>query len=185
MKSAANAGVRGAIVRILLAAALTVAGMGGVLAQPSASIQAQPIRLNGWRAIDGPNDLHVYVCDRPSCAPNSRVSFLLYPGLAIAPGQLRRQREMVAELLQERSVPCIFVGRILRLGAPMRMHCVATASDGTKSFDTIDIISGINGSNLSASLISSSSDATASEANYERFETALKAVVNSDSRARP
>jgi hypothetical protein len=67
----------------------------------------------------------------------------------------------------------------------MRMHCVATVPDGAKSYDTIDIISGVNGSDLSASLISSSSDATASEANYEQFEAALKAVVNPDLRAKP
>jgi hypothetical protein len=181
MKSAAL-GIRKSIVRILvLAAALTAAGLDRVSAQPSASIQAQPIEVGGWRTIKGQNDLHVYVCDHPDCAPHANVSFLLYPGLAIPPGQLRRQRDMVAELLQERIVPCTFVDRI-RLGAPMRMHCVATAPDGTKSYDTIDII---NGSNLSASLISSSDDATASERNFGQFEAALKAVVNSDLGAKP
>jgi hypothetical protein len=177
MKSA-MLGVGRAIVPILvLAAALTVAGSGGVPAQPSASILAQPIEIDGWRHITGPNDLHVYVCNHPGCAPHAKVSFLLYPGLAIAPGQVRRQREMVAELLQERIVPCTFVDRILRLGAAMRMHCVATAPDGTKSYDTIDII---NGSNFSASLISSSNDEAASKANFRPFEAALKAAMNSD-----
>jgi hypothetical protein len=177
MKSAVP-GVRRSIVRsLLLTAALTVAGMGGVSAQPSALIQAQSIEVDGWRHIKGPNDLHVYVCDRPGCGPRAKVSFLLYPGLAIAPGQLHRQRDMVAELLQEPAVPCTYVDRILRLGAAMRMHCVTTAPDGAKSYDTIDII---NGSDFSASLISSSEDATASEANFRPFDAALKAAMNSD-----
>jgi hypothetical protein len=176
MKSAVP-GVRMFTARILLlAAALTVAGMGGVSAQPLTTIRGPPVAVAGWRYIKGPNDLHVYLCDHPGCTPNAKVSFL-YPGLAIAPGQLRRQREMVGELLQERVVPCTFVDRILRLGAAMRMHCVGTAPDGTKSYDAIDIL---NGSNFSASLISSSEDAMASEANFGLFEAALKAVMNSD-----
>jgi len=176
-------GVGRAIVPILLlAAALTVAGMGGVSAQPSTSFQAQPIEVDGWRHIKGPNDLHVYVCGRPGCAPRSKVSFLLYPGLAIAPGQLHRQREMVAELLQESPAPCTFADGFAPGAAPRPMRCVTTAPDGAKSYDTIGIV---NGSHSSASLISSSRDATASEVIYGQFEVALKAVVNSYFGAKP
>jgi hypothetical protein len=182
MKSAVLvfAGVCRSIVRILLlAAALTVAESAGVSAQPSVSIQVQLVELDGWRTIKGPNDLHVYLCDRPDCAPNSRVSFLLYPGSAIAPGQLQRQRDTVAEMLQQRSAPCALFNAVLSLSAPRPMRCVATAPDGSKSYDTIGIV---DGSNLSASLISSSRDETASETNYRQFEAALKAVVNSSPR---
>jgi hypothetical protein len=182
MKSA-MLGVGRAIVPILvLAAALTVAGTSGVPAQPSASILAQSIEVDGWRHITGPNDLHVYLCDHPGCAPESRVSFLLYPGLAIAPGQFHRQRNAVAEVLQQRSAPCALVDAVLVPGALKPMRCVATGPDGAKSYDTIGIV---NGSNLSASLISSSRDETASETNYRQFEAALKIVVNSELRARP
>jgi hypothetical protein len=182
MKSAARAGVRSPLVRILLlAAALTVAETGGVPAQPWSMAQGQPIELDGWRTIKGPNDLHVYVCDHPGCAPHSKVSFLLYPGSAIAPGQFHRQRKMVAELLQQPSAPCASVDGVRVLAAPTPTRCVATAPNGAKSYDTVGII---NGSNLSASLISSSNDETASETNYRQFEAALKAVVNPDLRAR-
>ena len=178
MKSAALAGVRKSVARVLvLATALTVAGTGSVSAQPLASIQAQPIELGGWRHIKGPNDLHVYLCDHAGCAPGSKVSFLLHLGSAIAPGQFHRQRDAAGEALQERPAPCAFVDGALRIGAPRPMHCVATAPDGSKSYDTIGIV---NGSHLSASLISSSRDETASEANYGQFEAALKAVTNSD-----
>jgi hypothetical protein len=183
MKSGVLVGVRRAIVRILLlAAALTVAGTADVPAQPSASIPAQLTELDGWRSIKGPNDLHVYVCGRPGCAPESRVSFLLYQGSAIAPGQFHRQRELVAELLQEHSVPCAPVYGAIRLAAPMPMPCVATAPDGSKSYETIGTV---NGTNWSASLISSSSDEAASEANYRLFEAKLKAVMNPGPRAKP
>jgi hypothetical protein len=183
MKSVVLIGIRRAIVRILvLFTALTIAGAGGVSAQPSASIQAQPIELGGWSTIKGPNDLHVYVCDHPGCAPESKVSFLVYPGSAIAPGQFRLQREMAAELLQERTAPCALVGALALGDAPKPMRCVATAPDGAKNYDTVGIV---NGSNWSASLISTSRDEAASEASYRQFEAALKAVTNSDLRARP
>ena len=182
MKSGVLVGVRRAIVRILLlAAALTVAG-NDVLAQPSVSVPAQLIEFDGWRSIKGPNDLHVYVCDRPDCAPKSRVSFLPYQGSAIAPGQFHRQRGLVAELLQEHSTPCAPVYGAIRLAAPMPMPCVATAPDGSKSYETIGTV---NGTNWSASLISSSSAEAASEANYRLFEAKLKAVVNSGPRPKP
>jgi hypothetical protein len=89
---------------------------------------------------------------------------------------------MVGEILQERLAPCKFVNEPSFGGAPGPMHCVATAADGTKTYDATGII---NGSNLSASLISSSGDEAASEANYRQFEAALKAVTNSDFRAKP
>ncbi len=182
MKSAVL-GVRRTIGRLLLlAAALTVVGtMGGVSAQPSASIQAQSIAIDGWRAIKVPNDLQVYVCDHPGCAPASMVSFLLYLGSAIAPGQFDRQRDAVAELVQQRSAPCALVDGAFDLAAPKPTRCVATAPDGAKSYDTIGIV---DGSNWSASLISSSRNEAASGANYRQFEAALKAVVNSGPRAK-
>ena len=62
------------------------------------------------------------------------------------------------------------------------MQCVATAPDGARSYDAVGIV---NGSQSSASLISSSRDEAASEANYERFDTTLRAFVNSDPRIKP
>jgi hypothetical protein len=167
---------------VALAAALTVAGMGSVSAQPSSAAGGRPIKLSGWRTVKGPNDLHVYLCDHAGCAPRSNVSFLLYSGSAIAPGQFHRQRDAMAEALQQSSAPCAAVDGVLVLGAPKPMHCVAIAPDGSRTYDTIGIV---NGSNLLASLISSSSDQTASEANYGQFEAALKAVTNSDLGAKP
>jgi hypothetical protein len=80
-------------------------------------------------------------------------------------------------VLQQRSVPCALVDGAVVLGALRPMRCVAAAPDGSKSYDTVGIV---EGSNLSASLISSSSDETASEVNYRQFEAVLKAVTNSD-----
>ena len=165
---------------VALAAALTATGMGSVSAQPSST--ALPIELGGWRAIKEPNDLHVYVCDNPGCAPKSKVSFLLYSGTAIAPGQFHRQREMAAELLQESPAPCVFANGLALGAAPTPMRCVTTVPDGTKRYDTSGIV---NGSRWSASLISSSSDEAASEANYRQFAAALGPVVNSGLGAKP
>jgi hypothetical protein len=138
-----------------------------------------PVAIDGWRYVKGPNELDVYFCDHPDCAPSARVSFISYPPGPIAPGLLRRQRGAMAELLQERSVPCTLVFDGISLPpspVPGLLHCVATAVEGTKTYDSMGIV---NGSNLSVSLISSSHDQTASDANYRQFEAALKAVMNS------
>jgi hypothetical protein len=138
-----------------------------------------PVAIEGWRYVKGPNDLYVYLCNHPGCAPNSRVSFISYPPGPISPGLLRRQRGATEELLKEPSVPCMLVFDGISLSpstVPGLMHCVATAVDGTKTFDAMGII---DGSNLSVSLISSSRDQTASDGNYRQFEAALKAVMNS------
>jgi hypothetical protein len=138
-----------------------------------------PVAIDGWRYVRGPSDLHVYLCDHPGCAPSSRVSLISFPPGPIPPGLLRRQRSATAETLQEPSAPCTLVFDRISLPPPPvpgPMHCVATVVDGTKTHDAMGII---NGSNLSVSLISSSSDQTASEANYRQFEVALKTVTNS------
>ena len=148
----------------------------------SSDLGEAPVAIGGWRHIKGPNDLSVYLCDHPDCAQGSKASFILYPPGAIFPGQLHRQRDTVGEILQERFAPCKFVDEPSFGGAQGPMHCVAAATDGTKTYDATGTI---NGSSLSASLISSSGDEAASEANYRQFEAALKTVVNSDLRAKP
>jgi hypothetical protein len=179
-----------AVIRFAAAAFMVLVSVVGAAAQSAANRASSdlgdaPVAVDGWRYIWGPNDLHVYLCDHPGCAPGSRVSFLLFPSsspspTAVVPGLLRRQRDAVGEMLQERLAPCEVVGGFPLVPAPM--HCVATASDGTKSYDTTGII---DGSKLSASLISSSSDEAASEGNYGQFEAALTSFTNSNLRAKP
>jgi hypothetical protein len=178
------------VTRFAMAAAtlLVLHFVAGAAAQSSANnvssdLGEVPVAIDGWRHFNGPNDLHVYLCDHPGCAPGSKVSFLLYPPGAIFPGMLRRQRDTVGEMLQERSAPCTLVDGISLLlsRAPGPMHCIATAPDGTRTYDATGIIDGLN---LSASLISSSRDEAASEANYGQFGAALKTLTNSDVRAK-
>jgi hypothetical protein len=181
-----------AVTRFAMAAAtlvvlLSAAGAGAQSAadRGSSDLGATPVAIDGWRYVKGPSDLHVYLCNHPGCATGSRASFISYPAGAAFPGQLRGQRGAMGEMLQERLAPCtlVFDGISLPLSpVPGLMHCVATAVDGTKTYDAMGII---NGSNLSVSLISSSNDQTASDANYRQFEAALRAVMNSDLGTRP
>ena len=180
------------VTRFAMAAATLVVlfSVAGAAAQSAADrgssdLGTAPVAIDGWRYVKRPNDLYVYLCNHPGCAPSSRVSFISYPPGAISPGQLRSQRGAMGEMLQERLAPCtlVFDGISLPLSrVPGPMHCVATAVDGTKTYDAMGII---NGSNLSVSLISSSNDQTVSDANYGQFEAALKAVMNSDLGTRP
>jgi hypothetical protein len=180
-----------AVTRFAMAAATLVVllSVAGAAAQSAADrgsdLGAAPVAIDGWRYVKRPSDLHVYLCNHPGCATGSRASFISYPAGAAFPGQLRRQLDAMREMLQERLAPCtlVFDGISLPLSrVPGPMHCVATAVDGTKTYDAMGII---NGSNLSVSLISSSNDQTASDANYRQFEAALKAVMNSDLGTRP
>ena len=146
-----------------------------------------PVAIGGWRYTKGPNDLHVYVCDQPHCTPGSRVSVVLYPlnpgsRFAMAPGQLRRQEESASEILQEHPKPGTTRSGVKLDLSTGRGSDVATAPDGTKKYSTFRVVTG---SNLSATIISSSSDELASEANYLQFEAALKTAVNSGLRAKP
>jgi hypothetical protein len=89
---------------------------------------------------------------------------------------------LVGELLQERPSPCTLVGEFSLGGAQRPTHCVATAPDGAKSYDTVGIVTG---SHSSVSLISSSRDEAVSDANYGRFEPVLRTFINSDLRTNP
>jgi len=172
------------VTRFAMAAATLVVLhiVAGAAAQPAADqgssdLGTAPAAVDGWRYVKGPNHLHVYLCIHPGCGPGSRLNFVSYPPGAILPGQLRRQLDTIGAMFG-RSAPCtlVFDGISLPVSrVPGLMHCVATAVDGTKTYDAMGII---DGSNVSVSLISSSSDQTSSDANYRQFEAALKVAIN-------
>jgi hypothetical protein len=132
-----------------------------------------PIAVEGWRYVEGPNDLHVYVCERPDCVERSRVFFYLdQPNSAALPGIWWKQERAVSGLLSEPSKT--FSPSSIEL-ATGRIHSLATSSDGSKSFYEFG---DVNGSKWHASLSSASPDEKASRTNLEQFEAALRQLGN-------
>ncbi len=166
--------------RALLALALLLAASIGsasaqspVPAAPPAATQRPPVSVGGWRYIEGPNELHVYVCDRLDCLLGSRIFYHLNPPNGVLPpGILRKQEAAVSEMLSEpsREFPRLEVEM-----ASMRMHGVAMAPDGLRVYYAF---AAVHGSKWDAWLSSASLDPKVSQANLEQFEAALQPIRN-------
>jgi hypothetical protein len=134
---------------------------------------AAPVTLDGWRYLAGPNDLHVFVCERPDCVPGSRVACNVGPpDSALPPWVLRKAAAAAAETAGEHPKSGSKSAG-LALDLMGRGLSVETASDGTKTYHAS---STVNGATSQFILTSSSIDEKASQANLDRFEAALKAI---------
>lgn len=139
----------------------------------SSANAAEPVSVDGWRYIEGPNELHVYVCDRSDCVPGSRVFFHFdLPNSAIFSGIFREREAAVSDILGEQSKVFSPFAMDLSTG---QMHGLATAVGGSKIYYSVG---DVDGSGWRASLSSSSRDEMADQANLERFEAALKSTRN-------
>jgi hypothetical protein len=139
----------------------------------SSANAAAPVSVDGWRYVEGPNKLHVYVCERPDCAVGSRIFFRFNPlSSAVFPGILRKQEAAVSDILGEPST--VFSPFAIDLSTG-QMHGVAKLMDGSKAYYSFG---DVDGSNWRALLSSSSRDETVSQVNLEKFEAALKSARN-------
>src|SRR5579872_1072163 len=135
----------------------------------SSAHAAAPIAVDGWRYIEGPNDLHVYVCDRSECVSGSRVFFQLdQPNSAALPGIWWKLEAAVSTLLSERSKTFSPASIEFATGRTRRL---AMSADGSRTYYEFG---DVNGPRWRASLSSASRDERASQANLERFEAALE-----------
>jgi hypothetical protein len=134
---------------------------------------AAPVSVDGWRYVEGPNELHVYLCDRADCVPGSRV-FLHFepPNSPAFPGISRKWEAAVSDILGEQGKTVSSLTIDLSTG---RARNIATASDGSKAYY---VFGDVDGPKWRASLSSSSSDEEISESNLRTFESALKGVKN-------
>ncbi len=143
----------------------------GLLAGICVACAASPVVVDGWRYVEGPNELHVYLCDRSDCVSGSRIFYHFDPpNAALVPGILRKQEAAVSEMLGEPSKA--FSPSEINLSSG-RMRSVATASDGSKVYYASGVV---HGSKWDAWLSSASSDQNASQANLKQFEAALKHI---------
>jgi hypothetical protein len=178
-------GVDGALARSLfLVCAFAVAGIGAVSAQPSipsAATPGPPVSVSGWRYERGGSDVHVFHCEQPSCGAGSRVSYRFYaPGNSMTLEQFRGEQEQVVKALEQRApgqkitiigidgdrgsaVPRMFQARRLKV-----------AADGANEYQVSGMLFGAN---ASASVISSSPNQKASNANYAQFAVAVMLLL--------
>jgi len=132
-----------------------------------------PVSVDGWRYVEGPNDLHVYVCDRSECVPGSRVFWHFEPpNSAPLPGNWRKYEAAVSELLNEpgKTFSPIKSDQSLR-----RLFQTAMSPDGLRIYYEF---ADVKGPEWRALLSSASLGAKASSANLEQFEAALKKIEN-------
>jgi hypothetical protein len=149
----------------LIAASLTI-GVSTVDA-------AAPVVVDGWRYIEGPHNLQVYVCDRSDCVKGSRVVCSFDPpNSATFLGIWRKQEAAVSALLGEQSKT--FSPSSIEF-ATGRMYGLATSSDGSTTYYEFG---DVKGREWRASLSSASRDEKASRANLEQFEATLKRARN-------
>ena len=139
----------------------------------SAADAAAPVEIDGWRYIEGSNDLLVYVCSHPDCVEGSRViCHFDAPKSAVFPGIWRKYEGTVSALLGEQGKT--FSPFTIDL-ASGRASSIATSSDGSKNYY---VLGDVSTPEWRASLSSTSGDEKAAQVNLEKFEIALKRPRN-------
>jgi hypothetical protein len=171
---------------LVLFAALVLAG-GGAFAQsapvpaPQSTAPRPPVSVSGWRYELRPNDVHMFLCDKPDCGAQTRVSYRLYaPGNAMTLEQFREEQTQIIKVLEQRtpgqkisilaidgdsgtSVPRMFKARRLMV-----------KPDGTREYQVSGWMIGARGA---ASLISSAATEKASSDNYAKFALAVMLLL--------
>jgi hypothetical protein len=178
MTSTAGAAGRQMLLRcLLLLAVLMLAGIGSVSAQsvpaPQTAAPRPPVMMKGWRYELRPNDVHMFLCEKPECGAESRASYRFYAsGNAMTLEKFREEQTQIVKVLEQRtpgqkisilgvegdsgtSVPRMFKARRLTV-----------KPDGTREYQVSGMLFGARGA---ASVISSSATEKSSNDNYAQF----------------
>ncbi|MBR0718340.1 hypothetical protein JQ632_30840 [Bradyrhizobium liaoningense] len=129
--------------------------------------------MKGWRYELRPNDVHMFLCERPECGAQSRVSYRFYSsGNAMTLEKFREEQTQIVKVLEQRtpgqkisilgiegdpgtSVPRMFKARRFMV----KPH-------GTKEYQVSGMLFGARGA---ASVISSSGTEKSSNDNFAQF----------------
>jgi hypothetical protein len=192
MRSAGRAlvGSRSAFIRSLLLLSVLVPAGDSAFAQSSPAPQSAAPRpsvsVKGWRYEQRPSDVHMFLCEKPDCGAQSRVSYRLYaPGNSMTLEQFREEQTQIVKILEQRtpgqkisilaingdsgtSVPRMFKARRLMV-----------KPDGTKEYQVSGWLFGARGA---ASVISSAANEKSSNDNYAQFAVGVMLVLAPASR---
>jgi hypothetical protein len=168
---------------LLAASACDAAAETNIQVGPS-SPGGPPVAVGpGWKYELRGADVHMFICQQESCNRTSRVSYRLYTrNDTMTLEGFRREQETVVKMLEQRAPPGTQIA-ILSIegdegtGLPRvyKSKRLMTAADGRKEYV---ISSVLFGQGSSASLISSSLDEKATDANHAVFALAVMLLVN-------
>lgn len=168
---------------VIVVAAVSHGQVGSAAAQaPSPPAEGPPVAVGGWGYERGAADVHLFQCNMATCVPGSRVSYRFYPaGTTMPVNQFRSEQEMIAKALQSRApsgtkiaILAIEGGDGASLPRMFKARRLTIAPNGTKEY----VHSGLLiGEHASVSLISSSFDEKAAEANYSTYGVALLLMI--------
>lgn len=173
-----------ALTVLLLVACTSVAAAQSTIQIAPQSSSGPPVAFGpAWKYERRGADVHMFICQEESCDRSSRVSYRLYArNDTMTREAYRREQETVVKALTERGPP----GRRIEIlsvegddgkGLPRMYKAkrLQTNEDGRREYLTSAVVLG---QGASASLISSSSDEKAADANHALFAVALMLVVN-------
>ena len=135
----------------------------------SAAHAAALVEVDGWRYVAVASELHVFTCERTDCIPGSRV-YVVSRGSASPPSTMRKQDATAAEVAGGPSQPAKAPPG-LGLDLVGGTLVIETVDDGAARFRASGIVNNVTSQFI---IVSSSSDARASQANLDRFEKVLQ-----------
>jgi hypothetical protein len=179
-------GINRALARsLLVATALTAAGIGGVSAQPSpappTATPRPPVSVGGWRYEVRGADVHMFLCEQTACGAGSKVSYRLYAaGNPMTLEQFRDGQQQIVKALEERTpgqkITIIGVDGDKGTAVPrmFKARRLMVAPNGTSEYQ----VSGwLFGTRASATLISSAREEKTSNDNYAIFAVAVMLLL--------
>src|SRR5262249_2424441 len=151
---------------------------------PEPDAAAPPFAIGpGWRYDKRPSDVHMFICEQDSCNRSSRVSYRLYArDDSITLERFRREQASVVKALEQRAPPGTRIPIVsiegdggAKLPRMYKAKRLITAPNGDKEYV---ISSLLLGQGAAASLISSSLDEKAADANHAVFAIGTMLLVN-------
>ncbi|MFK4506256.1 hypothetical protein LPJ38_30800 [Bradyrhizobium daqingense] len=173
---------------LLLAALVLVAGSAFAQSTPAPQSAAPrpPVSVKGWRYELRPNDVHMFLCDRPGCGAQTRVSYRLYaPGNSMTLEQFREEQTQIAKVLEQRTpgqkISILAIDGDSGTSVPCMFKAAAAYGEAGRH-------EGISGQRLvfgrtgAASVISSAATEKASSDNFAQFAVAVMLLLAPASR---
>lgn len=145
--------------------------------------EAPPVAVGpGWR-YERRGDMHIFHCIQDNCDRTSRVSYRLYqPDTSLTLEKFRQGQQEAVKALEQRGPPGTRI-TIVRVegddgGSLPRMYKSKRTMAVPNAPKEFAISSALLGTRLSATLISSSTDEKATDANHALFGVAVMLLIN-------
>ncbi|MBR0826754.1 hypothetical protein JQ596_14485 [Bradyrhizobium manausense] len=129
--------------------------------------------MKGWRYEPRARDVHMFLCEKPECGTQSRVSYRFYsPGNAMTLEKFRDEQTQIVKVLEQRtpgqkiSILAIEGDRGTSVPRMFKARRLMVKPDGTNEYQVSGMLFGARGA---ASVISSSATEKSSNDNFAQF----------------